>query len=191
MARLAIGSSGQFLTITSGAPAWVNSTGGWPELARTELGADATSISVTGIAARKHLMIVADLTITTSTVEIGITFNNDTGNNYNTRRSNNGGADATTLTAASLQPRGSGTSNTEHVFMVGYIYNNSASTYKSIISDMIVDKAATGAGFAPDRTEFVGRWDDTSAQITRVDLVRVSGTGNYASGSRLIVYGAD
>ena len=50
-------------------------------------------------------------------------------------------------------------------------------------------ETVTGAGNAPKRKELTGKWSDTSEQITRVDAVN-GGTGNFAVGSTVTVFGA-
>ena len=57
-----------------------------------------------------------------------------------------------------------------------------------MISDYIQN--TTGAGNAPNRTEWVGKWANTSNAITRVDVTN-TGSGSYAEGSEVTVYGTD
>ena len=64
---------------------------------------------------------------------------------------------------------------------------NVANQEKFIITHNI--RGSTGAGNAPSRGEHVGKWANTSAQITQIDVLSVSST--FAAGSTFTVWGAD
>ena len=49
---------------------------------------------------------------------------------------------------------------------------------------------ASGASNTPDRKEIVGKWTNTSDQITTIKANN-SGAGSYKEGSELIVWGSD
>ena len=51
-------------------------------------------------------------------------------------------------------------------------------------------ESTSGAGTSPDRKEMVGKWANTSAQITTIKANN-GGTGSYSEGSELIVWGSD
>jgi hypothetical protein len=61
----------------------------------------------------------------------------------------------------------------------------SLGTYTVAVTSLV--PAAT----APDRAEIAGKWANTAAQITRVDILNLVGTGNYAIGSEVIILGHD
>ena len=60
---------------------------------------------------------------------------------------------------------------------------------KLVITDN-VSAVGTGAGTAPTRTETVGKWTNTSNQITRVDVGTFT-TDGIEEGSEVTVYGTD
>ena len=122
-----------------------------------------------------------------TTGDTNITFNNDTGSNYSWRRQINGGTTDPNTSQNNL-------GNTHFVGSSGvagystmYIINKSDKE-KLVISESLHQNAA-GAGNAPDRTEVVGKWANSSAQITEIDID--STTGNFNTNSVLKVWGFD
>jgi hypothetical protein len=156
----------------------------WEELGRTTLGIAGDSISVTGIPARKYLRIVYSV-IPSGQVDVIFNFNNDTGANYATRVSTDGGADATGTSAGGLTAYSNVTTNTFGVFDVVNI-----SAQEKLLSGMQIAQTTAGAGTAPSRRDLVAKWANTSAQITRVDLTNAD-SGDYGIGSEIVVLGHD
>ena len=153
----------------------------------TVLGAkEATTsdtITVDSLEAKKHLMIQAKL-IASGSIEAAIRFNNDSGNNYSTRYSVNG-SESSGTSKSFIDTNLSAGGNE----FITYDIINEASKEKLVISELN-DSNTAGAGTAPQRAEVVGKWANTSNAITRVDLVNV-GTGDFAEGSEVTVYGTD
>ena len=58
-----------------------------------------------------------------------------------------------------------------------------------MISEQVYN-GGDGAGSTPKRAEMVGKWTNTSAQITEIDLIQ-DGAGSFLTGSYLQVFGAD
>jgi len=143
----------------------------------------ANVITVSDLAAKKHLMIQAKIKGGNGNT---FTFNNDTGNNYTHRYSNNGGSDGTQTSRANLWSYYDGSDTTK--FTTLYVLNE-ASKEKLVITDN-VSAVGTGAGTAPTRTETVGKWTNTSNQITRVDVGTFT-TDGIEEGSEVTVYGTD
>lgn len=114
-----------------------------------------------------------------------MTLNNDSANNYAIRLSTNGAADTTSTSRAnwSLVP----TTGSFLIFGTINILNISTSEKIGIINTM---GATAGAGNAPERRESVGKWANTSSQISRIDISNSSG-GSFATGSQIIVLGHD
>ena len=162
-------------------------TGGfWQELASVELGGTADEISSGTISAKKYLWVQAWFKASGDTNQ-AVQFNNDTSGNYANRGSYDGGADGTSTSSAYAIANYGSAMNTS-CFMNMFIINN-ASTEKLVICH-IVDQEASGAGTAPHRQEQVGKWANTSNQITEIDIKNTD-TGDYAAGSLLKVWGAD
>jgi hypothetical protein len=64
---------------------------------------------------------------------------------------------------------------------------NKADKEKLVMGEGISN--TTGAGNAPDRREIIGKWANTSAQITSIK-VKENGSGSWDSGTTLTVFGA-
>ncbi len=161
-------------------PADTHTDNFWEELASVELGSSGNLDSGT-FTAKKYLWVqIFNKSVTTD--PIVLTFNSDTGNNYARRFSNNGGADGTGASNPALYPYS--TSDGTPKFMNMFIINNSANE-KLVISNTIEQNTA-GAGTAPARNEFAGKWANTSAQITKI-----TNTGTLDVGSVIKVWGAN
>jgi hypothetical protein len=156
------------------------------ELGRYILGAASDRISIPSIPARRHLRITAFLINTGGTINGVFQFNGDTGNNYAIRNSNNGGADDTSASASGLNF----TSTSASPKMAQIEISNVANQEK-LLNGLMTDANATGAGNIPNRAERSGKWANTSAQITRIDVVNTVGTGDYAAGSYMIIEGIE
>ena len=165
--------------------------GGWKELARTTLGSAGDDIDVTGLANKRYYQILcSDLPTgdTQWTTPVGnTTF--DTGTNYTTRESYDGGADSTVLNTTSLRWNTSVTTtyNTPK-FGVGYISNYSTKEKLAIFHGIAQNTA--GAGTAPQRAENASKWTNTSNVIDRFRLNNI-GTGSFDTGSEVVVLGYD
>ena len=146
--------------------------------------ATADTMTVSGFTAKKHLKAQMFANGTGGTINCNMTFNNDTNNNYVVRESINGGTDSTNHTQANTDNlTGTVTGNISAIVNIA----NESSKEKLFISDGI--ECATGAGSSPDRKDMVGKWTG-SAQITTIKANN-GGSGSYAEGSELIVWGSD
>ena len=161
--------------------------GGWVELGRTTLGSASDNINVSSLADKRYYMVLENHTNTGGDLNGGFRFNSDTGSNYAQRSSDNGGADGT-LASISRIPSDWG-SSTEHVFQVNYIANYA--TKEKLFQGHFINASATGAGTAPLRRENTGKWANTSNAISTISMNNVSGSGDYASGSEVVVLGWD
>jgi hypothetical protein len=156
----------------------------WEELASVELGGTATEIDSGTILAKKYLWCQMYHPEPAGAVYTKIRFNNDTGNTMAWRRSNNGGADGTGTSDDEIRV---GESRNLGNFINCFIINNSAN--EKLIMGHGVHQQTAGAGTAPDRDEFVGKWANTSTQITNIDFF--PHTGTYPIGTILKVWGAN
>lgn len=158
----------------------------WEEMGRTTLGSNGDTISVTGMTAKKYLRILISVIATGGNIAPAMTFNGDTGNNYNHRTSDNGGADATSTSRANIGTVDAVSATT--IFIEFDVINISAQ--EKIVIGHSVRQNTAGAGNAVARREVVGKWANTAAQITRVDVTNAD-TGDFASGSEVVVLGHD
>jgi len=159
----------------------------WEELGRTTLGVAGDTISVTPIAARKYLRFLIKI-VPSGNVAPTLIFNNDSGANYSCAYSVQSAAASALVTQPSLplfDPAGASTyySNTE------IICNNVAAEQKLPIIQQTYS-INTLASANPGMMTVAGKWVNTSAQITRVDIINVS-SGNMDIGSEVVVLGHD
>ena len=166
-------------------PADTHTSNFWEELASVDLsGGTSDNLSSGTFTAKKYLWVQAFMEQDTSSITANCNFNNDTGSNYARRRSNDGATDSTDTSASTIDVRGGETKNRfENMFII----NNSANE-KLVIGEHIV--ATAGVGTAPNRTEYVAKWANTSSQITEVDFHNVD-PGNYGTKSIIKVWGSD
>lgn len=156
----------------------------WEELGRHTLGSSADTMSVASFAARKYLQIIISAIATGGTANANITFNGDTGNNYTRRSSSNGGADTTAPSIGFIA--GTASAVAYPFFTIADVMNIAAQE-KQVLMRAMSQGPATAAN-EPNRMELVGKWANTSAQITTITLTN-TGTGDFASGSEVVVLG--
>lgn len=158
----------------------------WQEIGRTTLAVTGDTITVSGLPARKYLMIVASLLDTGGTINGFITFNNDSAANYAVRASVNGAADTTGASGSNISLAPS--TGAFPLLSFSEIVNIQAS--EKLVTGHSVNRNTAGAANLPERREFVGKWANTAAQITRIDITN-GGTGDYAIGSQVVILGHD
>ena len=158
----------------------------WEEIGRATATGTVTSISIASMVARKYLKIIAVAIPTGGTLNIGFRFNNDSGGNYAERGSSNGAADATATGLTQINTKSAVDANRQ---LTTGVIDNVASQEKLCIMESVI-RGSAGAN-VPDRKLGVYKWVNTSAQITRIDMVDTGGTGDIAAGSELIVLGHD
>ena len=174
-------------------PADTHTTNFWEELASVDW-ASGDTISSGTITAKKYLWVQINWQNTVSHYA-NLYFNADSnGANYASRQSVNGTAEQTSAPHNSGDPLfrvvGEGAGS---IFLNNYlnmfIINNSANE-KLIIANGIQITTA-GAGTAPDvRNEAVGKWANTSEQITNITLKKTASQGNF-SGGTMKVWGSN
>lgn len=158
---------------------------GYVFLKETTLGTAGDTISVTSIPARKFLKIVIHTLPTGGTTSNTIRFNNDATNNYSQRHSEDGAADSTATSQSSITMTGGTT--TEASFIEIEVVN--IATQEKLAIGHGARTNTSGAGSAPiRRRDFIGKWSNTANSITQVDVVN-GGTGDFAVGSRVVVFG--
>ena len=163
-------------------------SGGWKEIGRTTLGSSSVNITTPTLANKRYLMILGDARYVSS--ESALTprflFNGDTGSNYAERRSLDGGSDTTAVSQPEIVL---GSNNiTAPAFTVGHV-SNLASKEKLVTGNINLQNTA-GAGTAPQRSEYAGKWANTSNAISTVTFKNY-GTRQFDSGSEVVVLGWD
>ncbi len=112
-----------------------------------------------------------------------MTFNDDT-TTYARRYSNDGGADITSINESSIDLT---SHSTKPAFSNMFIINNLAN--EKLVIAHLVDQNTAGAGTAPNRSEITAKWDNTSSQITKIDIDLSS--GNMGTDTILKVWGSN
>lgn len=158
----------------------------WEELGRHTLSGGADTLSVASFSARKFLKIILIALPTGGTINTQLRFNSDSGNNYNWRQSSNGGADSSTTTTSVAFL--SASTGAFPMFSELLVINISAQEKLGI--GQTVEQNTAGAGNATNKVENSFKWANTSAQISTVACLN-TGTGDFASGSSLVVLGHD
>jgi len=159
--------------------------GTWQRLDHVELSSSGTEIASNTFTAKDNLKIVLYHINTGGYVNPKIQFNGDSGSNYASRYSDNGGSDTTSTGQSEVDLRaGELSSPAETIIYV----TNKADKEKLFTSHTNIQNTA-GAGNAPARAEVVGKWQNTSAQITSLKFIK-SASGSFASGSYVTVFGA-
>ena len=136
---------------------------------------------------KKHLMVNYKIIPSGTLDNIAVQFNSDTGPNYAYSVSVDGAADGTSTSGSKIRFRSGGAVSNDFFGTLNII--NNSSTEKLLTSEQIRNNT-DGSGNVPSRAEHVGKWANTSNQITRVDLSQ-DGSGSFAEGSEVTVYGTD
>ena len=97
-----------------------------------------------------------------------------------------GGADSTSASDSLINIVGN---DTTPIFVNYFIINRSAS--EKLVIGHSAFQGTSGAGTAPQRAEGVGKWANTSSQITEIDIVNTSADSDYGTGTIMKVWGAD
>lgn len=158
---------------------------GWEELGRATLSSTADSMSTGTITAKKYLKVLCVLN-NSGAIQPLIRFNNDSGSNYSLRFSDDGAAQSTSASQSSIISFGS---SQAFSFFLNFDVINLQATEK-MLSGVIQLQNTAGAANVPGVREHFSKWANTSAQITRVDIIN-NGAGDFASGSELVVLGHD
>ena len=178
--------SGSEVVVLGYDPDDTHTTNFWEPLADVTLSSTGDNLSSGTFTAKKYLWIQTYISDTGGQDSVNMTFNNDTGNNYAFRRNNDGGTDATTAPSSHITLNSSEV--TEDLFSNIFIINNSSN--EKLVIGHTIQNHTLGAGTAPKRKEFVGKWTNTSSQITEIDFDNDS-NGNYDTNSFIKVWGSN
>ena len=144
----------------------------------------ADTLTISDLTAKTNLVVLWDR-LNSSAAAGKITFNSDTGSNYARRFSYNGDADSTSTSGTGVNIYANDTTPN---FVICYIIN--ISTEEKLFMYFCVEQNTAGAGTAPNRVENIGKWANTSSQITRIDVTNTE-AGDFAIGSNLSAIGTD
>ena len=181
--------SGSEVVVLGWDPAATHTNNFWTELASVTTLTTGNVDSGT-FTAKKYLWIQFELIVNAyDDTGVVIQFNADTAGNYTNRISQNGAGDGTNVSQTSI---GTTISGGKRIFGNMFIINNSANE-KLVIGHTVVigttaNSTAEGAGVAPRRVEFVGKWANTASQITKIVLDDTA--ANFVSG-QIKVWGSD
>ena len=160
----------------------------WEELADITTNS-AGALSSGTFTAKKYLWVQAYTTGSTNSSPDGyIEFNADSDTNYCHRRSHNGGGQ-TVGTVDGTGIRIDGTGGTTPKFH-NFFIKNVAGDEKLVIANSTTQNTASATN-APSRTDSVGKWVNTSDQITRIDIIDQYSTPAWGAGSFIKVWGAN
>lgn len=166
---------------TTGGEVW------WEELGRA-IGPTSGTLEVNGFASKKFLRVFAIGIATGGVLDTGLTFNNDTGNNYAWRHSVNFGAVVDNASSAAIAIESgqtdSGQMNSFFMDITNVAAQEKSYSYQNISQD------AAGAANLTANLVGLGKWANTSAAITRINW-NETGAGTFATGSILVVLGHD
>ena len=178
--------SGSEVVVLGWDPSDSHTTNFWQELASAELSSAGDTINSGTITAKKYIWF--QVYAKGANTELQFRLNSDSGSNYASRRSGDGGSDSTFTSQTSSKINATGGASHTACFMNGFIINNSANE-KLVITHQVATEA-TGAGTAPRRSEGVTKWSNTSSQITSIQAINNS-TGDFGTGSFIKVWGSN
>ena len=156
----------------------------WQELANVNLSGGANSNLSSGTISAKKYLWVQYYAQTSSSADIKFTFNNST-SGYCDMRQINDSSYTGKINQDNWEDEG-GLSSNQGIFVNMFIINNANSAKLGIVNSV---RDMGSSGTEPQTRHWVGKWTDTTNQITEIDLTTSS--GNLQSVSELRVWGAD
>ena len=160
----------------------------WAKLSSTTLASAGDTISSGTITAKKFIQILTNSFSITNPTRPNIRVNGDTGSNYADRLSENGGAENAGGSATKI--RGASGIDTLVVPYLTITYSINISTEEKLFIEFICQQNTAGAGNAPQRVEVVGKWVNTTNQMTQLDVFN-DDAGDFDSNSNQSVLGTD
>jgi hypothetical protein len=161
----------------------------YEEIARSsqsDVGDD--TITLSSIPARKHLRIIFVGIASGGTLDSNIVFNSDGGANYANSNFNHSNVYNSAGSATSFAMESSTTASGGLSYVVMDVINYA--TAEKLLTGVNNNTGSTGGANAPRMYNFVGKWANTSAQISSITWTN-AGTGNFGAGSEIIVLGHD
>lgn len=163
-----------------------NTNVGWEQLGEGSADGTSATLAISGMSARKHLLIYAEVVDIASASELRFRFNADAGANYYSTVTVDGGAATDRSGATGIEYSSAGGTADYPIYLVIHVFNVASGRTKCGFWQ--ATDFPTGGGAAPGNVA-VGSfsWNNTAAQITGFSLV--SSSGNLASGTNITVYG--
>jgi hypothetical protein len=161
----------------------------YEELDRVTLGSAGDSLDSGVFTAKDNIMFFAHIINSDGQIRPLLRVGNstiDTGANYSWSGHQNGGSNQSEVNQTSISPINHQDSG--ELFAVGYFSNTSDQEKLGRIFWQY--SGAANASTAPDRSELAGKWDITSNQFDRMELVNDK-AGDFSAGSELVVLGYD
>ena len=159
----------------------------WGKNGSTNLSSAGDNITLSNLTASKTNMFLCHGFASGSNPVMAIQYNSDTGSNYARRGSTNGSVDGTATSGTYAHLSGGGL-DTGAGFVVGYILN--VPSKEKLSMNFFSNGATIGAGTAPDRGEYTGKWANTSDSITTINITNAN-TGDFGTNSNLSVLGSE
>ena len=159
----------------------------WGKAGSTTLTGAGDTITISSMTASKFNQTLvhnyADATGINPRIRVGTT-TIDTGSNYASRYSANGGSDSTEVSQTRIHL----STRDKDEFEV--IYSCNISGEEKLFMGSTCNQETAGAGTAPDRTESVGKWVTTSGQYDTIQALNED-SGDYPIGSNISALGCD
>jgi hypothetical protein len=160
----------------------------WQPLTTKTLTSSTSDFTTDTFDAKKWLFFILSKEKTGGYVNPKMRFNADTGNNYQSRYTDdtnsptsNTGGDSSRIYLRAGEADG-------RSFTYGYIYNNPTKV-KQVITDSM-NGGSEGAGTNPTIHQAMGTWENTSDSITSINMTETA-SGSFASGTVLQVWGGE
>tara|TARA_R110000751_G_scaffold303822_1_gene418795 strand:- start:69 stop:554 length:486 start_codon:yes stop_codon:yes gene_type:complete len=159
----------------------------WAKLGSDTLTSGGDTITISSMTASNFNQTLvhnyADATGINPRIRVG-TSTIDTGSNYTTRVSANGGSDSTEVSQTRIHL----STRDKDEFEV--IYSSNIAGEEKLFIGFTVNQETAGAGTAPQRTEIVGKWVTTSGQYDTIQALNED-SGDYPIGSNISALGTD
>ena len=151
-----------------------------------DLSGTSTTMSISDLTAKKFNVFLAHYFKTASLLSNN-RINADSGSLYATRISYSGAADGTTVSQTSLETATANSANDE--FHISYLVGISGE--EKLMIDFGVERNTAGAGTAPTRSEYVGKYVPSPLTDTIDEVSNIVNTSTLATDSNLTALGTD
>ena len=178
--------SGSEIVVLGWDPDDTHTTNFWEELADVTMTSAGDTLDSGTFTAKKYIwyQMWAD---PTGAAAPHIRHNADSTGTQAGRYSQDGATDGTSTSSGSVKITGANLAANQPMFVNGFMVNISGN--EKLHTGHTVQAKAAGAGTAPSRSEYAGKWTNTSTQCTQLQLLSL--TGNWNIGSQIKVWGSN